>query len=198
MILRQHEYDILLSIVQKGLRDCSQTLSRMTTGSIELNEPKLKFLPLNEVPGIAGGPAAVVVAIYLGIEGDLNGHLMMLFSQENACRVVDLLMEMEPGTSTELDAIGVSALAETGNVCGSSFMNAISDRTGLKIIPTTPAVVTDMAGAILQSVVTELYLNGDEVLVVETGFNGEVPGHFLLMPDTDSMATLVAALDAIE
>lgn len=198
MNLQQSEFDILQSIVARALEDSSNTLSLMTTGRIQLQNPRLSFQPLNVVPGIAGGPAAVVCGVYLGIEGDLNGHLMLLFGKESALGLVDLLMEQPVGTTTDLDEIGVSALAESGNVCGSAFMNAISDRTGLKVIPTTPAVVVDMAGAILEAVVTELYLNGDEVLVVETGFNGEVPGHFLLMPDTDSMARLVAALEAIQ
>jgi chemotaxis protein CheC len=198
MNLTDKEFAVLRSIVSKGLDDSSTALSSMTTGGIRLLDPHLEFTPLNAVPGIAGGPEKVVVAVYLGIEGDLNGHLMLLFSQANGLRVVDMLMELPPGTTGELDELGISALAETGNVCGSSFLNAISDRTGLKIVPTTPAVVVDMAGAILESVAVELYLNGDEVLVVETGFGGGVPGHFLLMPDQDSMARLVAALEEIE
>jgi chemotaxis protein CheC len=197
MTLREGEYQTLLAIVRKGLDDSSRALSSMTTGGIRLQAPRLEFLPLNVVPGIAGGPEVVVVAVYLGIEGDLNGHLMLLFTRDTALRVVDMLLEAPPGTTATLDEIGVSALAETGNVCGSSFLNALSDRTGLKIVPTTPVVVTDMAGAILQSVVTELYLNGDEVLMVETAFNREMPGHFLLMPDQDSMARLIAALEVI-
>jgi chemotaxis protein CheC len=197
MNLTQGEVEVLYSIVKRGLDDSSRALSRMTTGRIKLQEPRLQFLPLSDVPGIAGGPEQVVLAVYLGIDGDMNGHLMLIFTQASGLRMIDLLMEQPPGTSQELDALGISALAETGNVCGSSFLNALSDRTGLKIVPTTPAVVVDMAGAILQTVISELYVSGDEVLVVETGFNGEVPGHFLLMPDQDSMARLVAALEEI-
>jgi chemotaxis protein CheC len=197
MQLRESEYQTFLAIVRTGLANSSRALFRMTTGGIRLQAPHLAFLPLNVVPGIAGGPEAVVVAVYLGIEGDLNGHLMLLFTRDTALRVVDMLLEAPAGTTQDLDDLGMSALAETGNVCGSSFLNALSDRTGLRIVPTTPVVVTDMAGAILQSVVTELYLNGDEVLMVETAFNQEVPGHFLLMPDQDSMARLIAALEAI-
>jgi len=197
MNLTHGELEALYLIVQKGLSDSSRALSSMTTGGIQLQDPHLQFLSLGVVPNIAGGPEKVVVAVYLGIEGDLNGHLMLLFTQQSGLRVVDMLMEMPAGTTDQLDDLAASALAELGNICGSSFLNALSDRTGLTIVPTTPVVVVDMAGAILESVVTELYLNGDEVLVVETGFNGEIPGHYLLMPDQDSMARLVAALEEI-
>jgi chemotaxis protein CheC len=195
--LQQKEFDTLRSIVSKGLEDSSRALSRMTTGGIELSDSQFSFVPLDVIPGIMSSPAEVVLAVYLGIQGDMNGHLMLMFSQDSALRVVDMLCELPLGTTTVLDDLGQSALAETGNVCGTSFLNALSDRTGLRIVPTTPTILTDMAGAILQAVVTELYLNGDEVLMVETGFNGEIPGHFLLMPDQDSMARLITALEAI-
>lgn len=198
MILQQSEFNVLFAIVKQGLEDSSRSLSAMTTGGIELKDPHLQFVPLHEVPSIAGGPETVVVAIYVGITGDLSGHVMILFTDESARRVVDMLMECPPGTTMTIDEMAVSALAETGNVCGTSFLNALSDRTGLAIVPTTPCVITDMAGAILQSVAAELYLNGDEVLIINTTFNDDIPGYFLLMPDQDSMAKLVAALEAIE
>lgn len=198
MRLETAQFKTLYEIVNRGLIDSSEALSAMTTGGIHLKDPRLEFLPLTEVPSVAGGPATVVAAVYVGIEGDLSGHVMILFRSESALRVVDMLMEQPAGTTSELDELGASALAEVGNVVGSAFLNALSDRTGLTIVPTTPAVVVDMAGAILQAVVTELYLNGDEVLMVETTFNEEVPGHYLLMPDQESMAKLMATLESIE
>jgi chemotaxis protein CheC len=197
MELTEREYTTLHQMVEQGLADASRAISSLTTGQIHLNAPHLTWVQLNEMPTIAGLPETVVVAVYLGIEGDLEGHLMLLFTEEGACRIVDLLLGQPMGTTPALDDLALSALAETGNICGSSFLNAISDRTGLRVVPTTPAVVIDMAGAILESVVTDLYMNGDEVLMVETGFNGLVPGHFLLMPNQDSMAKLLAALEAL-
>lgn len=197
MELSDQEYSTLHQMVEQGLADASRAISSLTTGQIQLNSPQLTWVQLSSMPRIAGVPDSVVVAVYLGIEGDLEGHLMLLFTEEAACRIVDLLMDQPLGTTPALDDLALSALAETGNICGSSFLNAISDRTGLRVVPTTPAVVIDMAGAILESVVTDLYMNGDEVLMVETGFNGLVPGHFLLMPNQDSMARLLAALEAL-
>lgn len=197
MKLTPHEQATLEAIVDKGLSDASRALSAMT-GGMNLSAPRMEFLALHLVPGIAGGPAAVVVAVYLGIEGDLNGHLVFLFDVRDACRLADLMFGQALGTFRAADEIVLSALAEAGNVCGSSFMNALANQTGLKVIPTTPAVITDMAGAILQTVVTELYLSEDEALIIETGFSKDVTGHFLLIPDHDSMARLIAALEAIE
>lgn len=198
MKLEESEYRVLLDIIAQGLQDASTGLSLMTTGVISLDRPRVEFVPLGTLPNLAGGPATVVVAIYVGITGDVTGHLMLLFTEDSARRVVDVLLSNPPGTTRELDALAMSALGEAANICGSHFLSALGNRTGLTIVPTAPAVVIDMAGAILEAVVTDLFLGGDEALVVETGFNADVRGHFLLMPDQDSMARLVAALESLE
>jgi chemotaxis protein CheC len=193
MKLEEAEFQLLYEIVKQGIHDSSAALFSMTTGGISLTDPKLRFVPLHLVPGIAGGPEKVVAAIYLGIQGEMGGHLMLLLEEQSARRVVDLMTESPLGTTQTLDQLAWSALAEAGNVCGSSLLNALANRTGLRLMPTIPIVTADMAGAILESVIANLYADSDEVLMVETSFN-EVPGHFLLMPDTASMDRLITAL----
>lgn len=198
MKLQQGELDILQSIVSRAMADSSASLAEMTAGRIRLSAPKLLCLPLNLVPSLTGGPEQVVVAVYVAMGGDLSGHVMLFFEEEKALLLADLLFGYPAGTTRSLGPLELSAIAEAGNICVSSFMNAVADVAGLKVIPTVPAVVMDMAGAILQSVVADLYQNGDEVLVAETGFSGEVSGRFLLMPRTDSMARLIATLEGIQ
>jgi len=189
---------VLRSAMEKGLADSAAALSAMTTGGIQLTDPELRLLPLQKVSEIAGGPACVVVAVYLRIHGDLHGHAMFLFSEESALRVSELLKGDPPGSAAKLDEEGLSALAEAGNICCSACLSALSDQTGLVILPTPPTVVQDMAGAILDPVISHLYMGGDETLVVETRFNHGIPGYFLLLPDQDSMAKLIAVLEALQ
>lgn len=188
-------YDRLVELIQQGLDRASQNLGIMTGLPFSLRAPRVEFLPLQRVPLILGNPAEVVVAVYLGISGDVSGHLMLFFTTESACQLADLLLEKPLGSTEMLDEMDTSALAEVGNVTGSACLNALSNGTGLTIVPTAPAMVTDMAGAILQPVVADLFLSGDEALVIETGFSETIVGHFLILPDQDSMARLAAALD---
>lgn len=197
MRLQQKELDIIQSIVSRALADSSASLSEMTAGRVRLSEPKFMLLPLNVVPGLAGGPDQVVVAAYVAVNGDVSGHGMLLFEEEKALRLVDLLYGYPAGTTRALGPLELSAIAEAANIIISSYVNVIADVAGLKLLPTPPAVVMDMAGAILEAVATELYLNGDEVFVVDTEFSGELSGRILLMPRTDSMARLIATLEGI-
>ncbi|MBY6276991.1 chemotaxis protein CheC [Symbiobacterium thermophilum] len=197
MKLQPSQWTALEQMVTQALAESSRSLSQMTAGEIRLDAPQLSFVPLRELPGVAGGPDHVVTAVYVGIEGELQGHVILLFQPKEARALVDLLLGHPAGTCRELDELGRSALAEVGNICGSAFMNAIADRSGLEVKPTPPVLLEDMAGAILQTVATDLLLTGDEALVIATGFNGAVPGHFLLMPNTESMARLITTLEAI-
>lgn len=196
MKLQPGQWKALEDLVTLALAESSRSLSQMTTGEIRLDAPQLSFLPLRALPGVAGGPGAVVTAVYVGIEGELQGHVIVLFQPKEARAMVDLLLGHAPGTCRELDELGRSALQEVGNICGSAFINAIADRSGLEVRPTPPLLVEDMAGAILETVATDLLVSGDEALVIATAFNGAVPGHFLLMPNTESMARLITTLEA--
>lgn len=185
----------LRAIVEDGLAAASEGLAAMTGGQVRLEAPAVRFIPLKQVPEVAGGPAAVVVAVYLAVHGDVRGHLVLLFTEAGARRAVDFLLEVPPGTTRQLGPMEMSALAEAGNVAGSQLLNVLGNRTGLRIVPVPPEVVTDMAGAILQQIVLDLFLQADEVLLVETAVNGTVRGYFLLLPDQASMARLIAALE---
>ena len=54
-----------------------------------------------------------------------------------------------------------------------------------------------MAGAILNVVLIQLGQMGDHALVIETQFNadeGDIKGHFFLVPDPGSLDTILAAV----
>lgn len=201
MELSRSHYRLLNVVIRKGVDQASLALLRMTAdrerdGGIELTPASVRLVPIVDVPSITGNVGEPVVAIYVGIEGDLHGHAMLMMSLSSARLFCDMLLSEPTGTTLELDDIAISALNEAGNVCVSSFLNAISDDLNLVITPTPPQVVRDMAGAILETVVVELFLHGDEVFVIETTFVGEekVPGHFLLLLDSESRNRLIEAL----
>lgn len=192
--LDKTDHGTLLTAVSNGLQAASSGLSAMTSHPICLSNPQVTFVPLPAIPGIAGGPEAVVVAVYLGVEGDVCGHLMLLLTAESACRLADLLLERPVGTARDLGEMDLSALAEAGNIGGSFFLNTLADASGLVIVPSSPSLVQDMAGAILQAVVAPLYLEGEEALVVETEIDGSIRGHLLLLADHGSLQRLLDSL----
>ncbi len=86
-----------------------------------------------------------------------------------------------------------SVMGEVGNVMGSFFLNALSDATGLFLQPSPPAVMMDMAGAILEIALADIMQESDNALVVETGFCNEdrqIKGTLLVMPSPELLRVL--------
>lgn len=199
--LSNEQVQVLTKVAVRGTRNAATVLSEMVGQDIRVTAPKVQLVPLKDVAREAGGPEVCSVGIYLGVSGDIAGHMVLIFPLHSAFQLVDLLMECPPGTTTVLEEIEQSALAELGNVTGSSFLNALSDFTRLKICPSPPAVVVDMVGAIIDTVLADLSLVSEEAFIVETTFSEnaqEIKGIFFLVPDPLSLETILQSLGADE
>lgn len=65
------------------------------------------------------------------------------------------------------------------------------------MLPSIPSLAIDMAGAILNVVLVQLGQMGDHAMVIETKFLAEddsINGHFFLVPDHGSLATIIKAV----
>lgn len=145
-------------------------LSEMVGHAIDLEIPHIERLSIQELTTSIGSPETETVAIYLLVEGDLAGQAVLLCRPTCALRLVDLLMEQPEGTTTALDAMGRSALAEVGNLTVSYFLNELASRADLSLHPSVPAVTVDMLTALLQQLVSPLAAANEEVLLIDAIF----------------------------
>jgi chemotaxis protein CheC len=152
-----------------------------------------------------GGADRLVVGVYLGITGSLNGHAMLVLQPAGARRLAALLLDgfavptPVSADSLEFDEMEVSALQEVGNVTIGAFLNEVGRHLDEPVHPTVPVAIADMAGAILDGVLADLTMDSDELLAAHTSFinNGEtIEGAVLVMPHRASLQVLTAALGA--
>lgn len=188
------------SVIDRGLSAAAGALSTMVGRKVTMTSPLVKLVPLGEVPGLAGGAGQMLVAIYLGLGGDLGGHLVFLLTESSAVNLMAALLD-EPGASTlSLTELQRSALAEVGNVSGCAFLNSLADAINMRITPTTPIIVCDMAGAILDAMLADIGQTSDQALVIQTQFRTSnksgITGYFLLLPDADGLRRVFSALEA--
>ena len=81
--------------------------------------------------------------------------------------------------------MGCSVLEEVGNIVVTSYLNALSEMTGLMIMPSVPGLAIDMAGAIWSSVLAGAEIMDDHITVIKTDFASEgkqIAGHIMLIP----------------
>ena len=185
-------------LVSQGSVNAVSGLSQMIGQEIHVTNLHARLVPVNETPDIVGGWEELTIGVYLGVSGSANGHMFLLYSPPTALALVDLLLGQPPGTTTDLGEMEESAMGEVGNIMGSFFLNALSDATGLTLLPSPPAVMTDMAGAILDVAMADILQESDDALVVETSFSTEdrqIEGTLLVMPSPDLLRVLKESLN---
>lgn len=186
-------------LVSLGTRHAMAGLSEMLGEEIAVSSFALKRTAVAELANVVGGAEVDAVGIYLTVTGAANGHLMLIYEPRIAYAFVDLLMGQPAETTQELDEMGRSALGEMGNIIGAFFLNAIADATGLELMPSPPAVMTDMAGALLDVVTAEILLRQDDTYVAETTFttaDREIEGQFMVMPSEELLDVLLKSSKA--
>jgi chemotaxis protein CheC len=186
----------LQKIIDFGFQNAAKGLSGMVGTNLTFSQPEVKSIPLQEIPYCLGGPENDAVGIYLRMEGELSGQVMLLFPLEKAYELVDLLMELDFGTTQELGSMEKSALAEVGNLTGTFFMNSISELTGIPTLPTPPAVMVDMVGSIIDVVIAQMGKIEKNVLMFQTSFvvgDRRTAANFWIVPDPGTLNKMIEA-----
>jgi chemotaxis protein CheC len=170
----------------EGVNNAIEGLSQMAGREVKVVNMEVKKVPVKDIPDLFGGPEALIIAIYVEIFGKANGHMVVVYKPEVAFGLVDLLLDQPAGSTKELNDMESSTLGEVGNIMGSFFLNYLSDTTGQRLKPSPPAVMMDMAGAVLDSTLANILAYCDETYVVDTVFgtkDRQVSGTFMIIPD---------------
>ena len=182
----------MAGIVGGGVAKAVSGLSQMAGVEIHVTSVEYKKVRVKEVPYLFGGPEALIVGVYLGITGTTSGHMVVAYQPSVAFELISMLLGQTPKSMEELSEMERSVLGEIGNVMGSFFLNHLSDSMGVSLQPSPPAVMVDMAGAILDVALSNILEHSEYTYVIDTLFgtaNQQIAGTFLVVPDATSNIT---------
>ncbi len=176
-----------------AMRHAVQNLSEMVGQSLRVKNLKITTVPIasiynDEAWGLPNSYNLEMetVGIYLLIGDDLPGQTILTISLADALSMVDWLLEEPPGTTTQLDDLGRSALAEMGNLMLSCFLNTVAEFTDNPLRPSPPYVLVDMLATVLQTAVTLVNVVTDELIIIKADIASSQNVsfmHFWLWPD---------------
>ncbi len=193
-LLTKDELSVWGWLVSKGINNAMQGLSGMIGAELVVTSLKMEQCSVQQAAELLGGPENTVLGIYLSVAGDATGHLMLVHDPRMAYNLIDMQMGLPCGTTQQLDEMERSIMGEMGNITGSFFLNALADATEMTLSISPPAVMVDMAGAILGIALADIMKEHDEVLVVRTTFgtaNQQVDGNFLVMPTIEFLKAIL-------
>lgn len=192
----ENYYDVLKEIGNIGSGNAMTALSQMLQCKVDMKVPQVRLLEFQEVGEMIGGEEQIMVGVFLGVDGDITGSMMFMVEEKSARHLIQKITMGMMAEGCEFDEMGLSAMKEVGNIITGAYLNSLSTLTNLKIFPTPPALTVDMAGAILSVPAIQFGIFGDKILMIESRFYDEIEldGYFILIPDMESYAKILAAL----
>jgi len=189
-------YDVLKEIGNIGAGNAMTALSQMLQSKVDMQVPQVKLIGLDEIGSMMGGEEQIMAAVYLGVEGDIEGSMMFLVEKASAKHLISKLMMGMAPEGDDFTDIELSALKEVGNIITGAYLNSLSVMTNMKIFPTPPDLAVDMVGAILSVPAIQFGIMGDKILLIQSKFYDEIEidGYFILIPDLESYGKILTSL----
>jgi chemotaxis protein CheC len=126
--LTKLQLDALKEISSIGAGNAATALSQFIDKEVEMDPPEVIIAAAQRVPQIIKEEIPKLMMVALEISGDVFGHLLVIFNQDNAANMVDFLMGRQLGsTAIDLSEIDISALKEVASVMSGSFLRVLGD-----------------------------------------------------------------------
>jgi chemotaxis protein CheC len=197
--LGELQLDALREVANIGAGHAATALSELTGRTIMVDVPEVRVVRLEDIGALVGDPEEVVSAVIVKLEGEFTGRTLQVMPGSTATRLTAMVIGgPQPAFPEDFGPLQRSALEEIGNILVGAYLNALAQFVGLELHMSVPAIAIDMAAAVL----TTSYINfgtvEDHVFCVNTRLgvekSGDLPSHFLLIPDDDSLAAILRSL----
>ena len=147
----------------------SEAMSRWTGGQVSLALGSVEEVAPEEAVNRLDLRDELLTFVTVAITGAEAGRLMLAFDDENVDRLAfSLLGDRACGNASE--ALRNSALCETANILGSSYLATLSDTTDALLLPSPPTLVRDYGACVLELAVMEHMLISDRLLLLPIDF----------------------------
>ena len=207
MDLRKYEdmnslqIDALREIGSIGTGNAATALSSMLGMEVRIPLPEVQILEFNAAVEKLGGFETISAGIISDLRGEINGLMLALFQLDAINLLLGKMMGKKINDYDELAEIENSAIIEIGNILISSFINALSGLSGVRITPSVPQISIDMQGAIITVPMAAYGSQSDYIMLIGGSFlveHKEVPCRLLLAPDMRSLNYLLHRLGILE
>lgn len=188
-MLSEFEQDLLKELGNIGSGHAATALSTLLDKPVNITVSSAEMEPITYLPDRVGGPERHVASVLLELGGEISGMILIMFPVDDAESMVTSLIG-SPFTFESSNELGQSAWEEIGNIMSGAYARALSDWLNTPIMIQVPATAIDMAGSIVEFVVTSVQPEEDAALYIDTTFMIDEKvsaGHVLFLPTHGSL-----------
>ena len=188
--------DSLKELANIGAAHSATTLSQMVNSQIDMSVPHIDLVDISRVGDLISDNITTMVIFEL--QGDVpnGGYLVLELTGESAVRMAGILVGSNDIDNhfTEMEQ---SAILEVGNIMISAFLSAASDLLGFIMLPSPPVLVVDMAHAAIISLIAQMTMDVDEVLLFRVQLNTpdhDISGNMLIFLEVGMLEKIAARM----
>ncbi|MCD1294166.1 chemotaxis protein CheC [Methanocella sp. CWC-04] len=196
--LTEFQKDALKEFGNIGSAHAATSLSQMMGRGIEMKVPDIELAPLSKILTFIDPDEPVAGLYFQLMDGESNtGHIYLLFPEQSAYAISDILMGMELGTTMSITDMEMSALMEVGNILVSTFSDASAGLLGITMLPSPPAYSFDMARSLIEKILLDIGRMSSNAIIFKTSLSDEsncVNGYLLLLPNPETLEKILDIL----
>ncbi len=175
---------------------CSNALSKILKQETQVTFFQPRLLTAQKIFPFLG-LEELGVGIYLPIKGNGSSSAVLLFPNQSAFFLCDIVMKRELGATRELSSFDNDLLKEMGNILLGNYLAIISNALGAEFIEGMPNFSSGMLGAITEEIIANFAQNNLEALVIEIEFmveNLKMKGYLLLLFSREKIESLLSGI----
>lgn len=163
--------EALVDVINMGANKASAALSKLIEKHVEISIPELNLASVEKIPEFLGDNEALMTVVLIRMNHDLEGTVMLLLPPDKALKIIEMLTKTHKDDINLIDDFDKSALCEAGNILTGACTSALSEFLKLNIMQTIPDVATDMVGALLSAVLSDIGQSTDTIFEFKVNCN---------------------------
>ncbi len=191
------EMDVIKEIGSIGTGNAATALSQVLKKRTKMSLPDVYILGYNEAIEMVGTPEEIVAAVLVKMSGEINGIMLFVLKMDFINAVLSSVLSKKIEDYMDLTELEKSALEQIGNIIISSYVNAMSGLTGVRINLSIPSIAINMLGGILSVPMVEFGYVTDKLMMINGKFivdDKVLNSNLLMMPDIESLNYLMHKL----
>ena len=195
--LSELQLDALREISSIGASHAATALSELVSRTIRISVPAIEVISVTEIASVFGGPEQIVGAVFAPLTGEIEGGVLFMVSPEGIQSIAQLLGAGPIPVEDLAKAKTAGVLVEAVRTLIDSYLQAVSEMTGLEAGASGVSWAYDMAGALFDAMAAETGMRADHAVLVRTAFldtDRSVDAAFFFVPDPDSLAAILDRL----
>jgi chemotaxis protein CheY-P-specific phosphatase CheC len=196
ILLTKEQTEEIWELGNAGAQKAAESLSTLLNREISIRVPSILMVNLGNLQDHIDDSLAAMVVFQIKGQVSGGGSLVLHVPKASILKLSNIMLG-QPEGEREIDEMDKSMLHEIGNIMTSSYLDACATLLSIILLPSPPAMVIDMAHAVLATIIAthEMDDNADQVFFFKTEMTcseQEIDAELFLLP---SRALLNELLD---